>query len=157
MKLIAIDPGYGRCGVAVLEGDNQKADLIFSTCIETNQKHDFSVRLKIIADNIIKIIREYNPELFVIETLFFSNNQKTALQVAEVRGMLIYIAINEGIAIKEIHPNSAKIALTGFGKATKDQMMFMVDKLIKISEKNRLDDEFDAIALGLVGLAESRN
>ncbi len=156
MKLISIDPGYGRCGVAVIEGDNSKASLLFSTCIETSQKDEFSSRVKIIADKIIEVIKEYKPELFVIETLYFSNNQKTALQVAEVRGMLLYLAINNNIKIKEIHPNSAKIALTGFGKATKDQMMFMVNKLLNLEEKERLDDEFDAIAIGLAGLAEYR-
>jgi crossover junction endodeoxyribonuclease RuvC len=155
MKLIAIDPGYGRCGVAVLEGDGSRARLIFSTCIETPSKADFTDRLITIAETIKHLIETHNPELFVIEGLFFSNNKKTALQVAEVRGVLLYIGASSKIKIRELHPNATKMALTGYGKATKAQMMFMVEKLIDIPDSKRLDDEFDAIALGLSALAEN--
>lgn len=155
MRIIAIDPGYGRCGVAVLEGDGQKSNIIFSTCIETSIKIDFKDRLITIANSVKQLIELHKPELFVIEGLFFSNNKKTALQVAEVRGVLIYIAATYNLKIREIHPGGAKIALTGYGKATKDQMMFMVKNLIELPDQKRLDDEFDAIALGLAALAEN--
>lgn len=155
MRVIAIDPGYGRCGVAILEGNSQKSDIIFSTCIETSIKSDFKDRLVTVAENVKHLIVTHKPELFVIEGLFFSNNKKTALQVAEVRGVLLYVAAMEGLPIRELHPGVAKVALTGYGKATKSQMMYMVEKLIKLPEGKRLDDEFDAIALGLSALAEN--
>lgn len=155
MKVIAVDPGFGRCGIAVLEGDSQNAEVLFSTCIETPAKSEFVKRLYTVIEEVISTIDTYHPDLFVIEGLFFSNNQKTALQVAEVRGALLYVATKNNLPIQELHPGAAKIALTGYGGATKNQMMFMVQKLVKLPEGKRLDDEFDALALGLAALAES--
>jgi crossover junction endodeoxyribonuclease RuvC len=155
MKVLAVDPGFGRCGVAVLDGDGRGAEVRFSTCIETPAKSAFVDRLTTVVETIVHLIETHKPELFVIEGLFFSNNAKTALQVAEVRGALLYAATKAHVPIHEVHPGAAKIALTGYGKATKAQMMFMVEKLTKLPMEKRLDDEFDAIALGLASLAEN--
>lgn len=155
MKVLAVDPGFGRCGVAILDGDGRGAEVKFSTCIETPAKAVFVDRLTTVVETVAHLIETYKPELFVIEGLFFSNNAKTALQVAEVRGALLYAATKAQLPIHEIHPGAAKIALTGYGKATKAQMMFMVEKLTKLSMEKRLDDEFDAVALGLASLAEN--
>lgn len=91
-----------------------------------------------------------------MEELFFTNNAKTALRVAEVRGMLIYLAAKHKIPLVEYNPLAIKIAITGYGRATKPQVLKMVEKLIKIPQKTILDDEYDAIALGLTALAGSR-
>lgn len=155
MKVLAVDPGFGRCGVAVLEGDGRGAGVKFSACIETPAKAAFVDRLVTVTETVAHLIETHKPDLFVIEGLFFSNNAKTALQVAEVRGAMLYIATRARVPIHEMHPGSAKIALTGYGKATKAQMMFMVEKLTKLSMEKRLDDEFDAVALGLAALAEN--
>jgi crossover junction endodeoxyribonuclease RuvC len=155
MKVLAVDPGFGRCGVAVLDGDGRGAEVRFSACIETPAKSAFVDRLTTVIESVVHLIETHKPELFVIEGLFFSNNTKTALQVAEVRGALLYVATKAHVPIHEMHPGSTKIALTGYGKATKAQMMFMVEKLTKLSMENRLDDEFDAVALGLAALAEN--
>lgn len=155
MKVLSIDPGYGRCGVAVLDGDARKAVVKFSTCIETPAKANFAERMTSVVTTIEHLIETHKPDFYVIEELFFSKNTTTAMKVAEVRGALIYIATRANIPIIEMHPGAAKIALTGYGKATKDQMEFMVKKLIDLPEGKRIDDEFDAIALGLAALAES--
>ncbi len=156
MKVLAIDPGYGRCGVAILEGNSSSADLHHSSCIETNGKENFSARLLFVGNEIVKLIEHHAPDTLAIEELYFTNNAKTALHVAEVRGMLIYIAASHEIPLVEYNPLAVKIALTGHGRATKDAVTTMVHRLIKLPPKKMLDDEYDAIALGLTALAQAK-
>jgi crossover junction endodeoxyribonuclease RuvC len=156
MRAIAIDPGFGRCGVAVVE-EKVRLQCVYSTCIETSPKEKTTKRMYAIVSLVEQILQTYSPEVFVIEGLFFSNNQKTALQVAEVRGALLYLAEKYSLPICEIHPGGVKIALTGFGRATKDQVTYMVKQLLSLDDRKRLDDEYDALALGIAGLAEYRS
>src|SRR3989338_6851618 len=99
MTILAIDPGFGRCGVAVLEGSGSKAALLHSACIETDTKQIFSDRLLVVANEILRLIESYDPETIAIEELYFTNNAKTALHVAEVRGMIMYLAVSKNIPI----------------------------------------------------------
>lgn len=157
MKVLAIDPGFGRCGVAVLEGSGSKAALLYSSCIETAPKSPFHERLLFVANEIIRLINRYSPETIAIEELYFTNNAKTALHVAEVRGMLMYLAASHHIPLVEFNPLAVKIAITGYGRASKEQVIKMTEKLIALPKKKMLDDEYDAIAVGLTALAQARN
>lgn len=161
MKIISIDPGYERMGVAVIEKNKEgKENLIFSECFKTSSKLIHSERLNLIGAEIEKIIKKYKPEAMAIETLFFKNNQKTGLYVAEARGVMLYIASKHGLKIKEFSPMAIKIAVTGYGNSDKEQVIFMVKKLIKIndcSDKDiKYDDEYDAIAAGLTYFASEK-
>ena len=104
----------------------------------------------------MRLIQEFKPDTIALEELYFTNNAKTALRVAEVRGMLIYLAGSLGVALVEYNPLAIKIALTGYGRSTKEQVIKMVERLIKCPEKKMLDDEYDAIALGLTALASAK-
>lgn len=156
MRVLAIDPGFGRCGVAVLEGNASRSTLLYSSCVETNAKEGFSARLLVVAKEVLRLVHEHVPDTIALEELYFTNNAKTALRVAEVRGMLIYIAAAQEIPLVEYNPLRVKIALTGQGRASKEQVTKMVEKLVKLPSKKMLDDEYDAIALGLTALAEER-
>jgi crossover junction endodeoxyribonuclease RuvC len=156
MRVLAIDPGFGRCGVAVLEGSGANAALVYSACIETAAGERFSDRLLFVANEVIRLIEAYTPETIAIEELYFTNNAKTALHVAEVRGMLMYLAASRELPLVEYNPLAIKIALTGYGRATKEQVTKMVEKLVKLPKKTMRDDEYDAIALGLTALAGAR-
>ncbi len=156
MIVLAIDPGFGRCGVAVLEGGGSKATLHYSACIETSAKEIFAKRLLVVANEIVRLIEVHKPETIALEELYFTNNAKTALNVAEVRGMLIYLAVSKNIPLVEYNPLSIKIAITGYGRATKEQVTKMVEKLVTLPQKKMLDDEYDAIALGLTALASAQ-
>lgn len=153
MKIIAIDPGYERMGVAILDKDNGKENLIFSECFRTSTKISHAERLKLIGQEIEGLIKKYKPEVMAIETLFFKNNQKTAMHVSEARGVMLYIASTLGLLVKEFSPMAIKIAVTGYGNSDKEQVIFMVQKLIKIGTKIKYDDEYDAIAVGLTYFA----
>ena len=156
MKVLGIDPGYGRCGVAVLEGDGSKSTLLYSACIETSAKDTFSERLLAVGTEIIRLTEEFHPDTIALEELFFTNNAKTALHVAEVRGMIMYITAARSLTLVEYNPVAIKIALTGYGRATKEQVTKMVDTIVSIQKTSMLDDEYDAIAVGLTALASSR-
>ena len=156
MRILAVDPGYDRLGLAILEKLpplSKKEKLIYSTCLTTSSQNDFSERLKIIGETIEKIIKEYKPTALVIESLFFNNNQKTALLVAEVKGAVKYIALSQKLTIFEYTPLQIKTAVTGYGRSTKQQITIMVKNLIEITKEIKLDDEYDAIAVGLTYFA----
>lgn len=157
MKFLAIDPGFGRCGVAVLDGSGSAATLLYSACIETSPKDNFPERLLAVANEVLRLIETYAPETMSIEEIYFTNNAKTAIHVAEIRGMLIYLATSRNIPLVEFNPLAVKIAITGYGRATKEQVTKMVERLVTIPKRKMLDDEYDAIALGLTALAHARH
>lgn len=157
MLVIAIDPGYERMGVAIIEKENRKEKLIFSECFKTSPKIPHEERLKLIGGEIESLIKKHKPDAMAIETLFFKNNAKTAMHVSEARGVMLYVAAKNGIEVKEFTPMEIKIAVTGYGKSEKDQVTEMVKKLIKINTNIKYDDEYDAIAVGLTYFATQRS
>jgi crossover junction endodeoxyribonuclease RuvC len=155
MKILGIDPGFERLGIAILEKNinTKKEELIFSECFKTSAKLEFSERLKLIGEEVKSIIKKYKPETLAIETLFLTTNHKTVMHVAEARGVVIYEASCAGLKIFEASPPQIKIATTGYGKASKEQMMKMVKILIKIDKSKKSDDELDAVAIALTASA----
>ena len=162
MRILGIDPGYERLGIAVLERTPEarpmgyKELVIFSECFKTSAKLEFPKRLFLIGEEVKKIIKKYQPEILAIETLFLNTNQKTVMQVAEVRGVALYEAICAGLKIFEASPPQIKIATTGYGKANKEQMIKMVKILVDIDKTKKSDDELDAIAIALTAFAHLR-
>lgn len=166
MRILGIDPGFERLGIAILEKHARgKESVIFSECFKTSSKLDFSERLRLIGEEVRKIIKEYKPEILAIETLFLNTNQKTVMRVAEARGVVVYESVRAGLRIFEASPPQIKIAITGYGRANKEQIMKMVRILIDVpplKNKNPLrapvtydgtDDELDAIAIALTAFA----
>lgn len=158
MRIISIDPGYERLGVAIVEKENKgKEQLIFSTCITTPKTISHAERLGKLGEALDAIIDEYKPEALAIETLFFAKSVTSALKVAEARGVILHAAARRGIVVKEFSPMEIKIAVTGYGKSDKVQVTSMVGKLIKIEKPIKYDDEYDAIACGLTFFAHNRS
>lgn len=159
MRIISIDPGYERLGIAILDKEkNQKEKLLFSECFKTSSKLPHSERLNLIGEEIIRVIKKWKPEALATEKLFFSTNQKTAMLVSEARGVILYSATSSNIPIFEYAPTEIKIAITGYGRSEKRQMISMVGRLISVPQgvtlgKNKSDDEYDAIAVGLTHFA----
>jgi len=154
MRVIGVDPGYERMGIAVIEHVTGKADtLLYSGCVRTSPKLPFSERLFNLGEEFWLQLRTHKPEIFAVEKLYFENNQKTAMHVAEVKGMLTYIASAEKLEVREFTPLEIKSAVTGNGRATKADIIFMIPKLLSITKEIALDDEYDAIAIALTALA----
>lgn len=156
MRILSIDPGYDRCGVAVIEKLSHGETLLYSTCITTDKKDDYPTRLLQVGKALEKVLEEWQPDLVALEKLFFATNRKTANQVSEVRGMIIYLGTKAKKEIVEYTPMEIKQTVAGFGGANKKQVTEMVKRLIKMKTTPKLDDEFDAIAVGLTASARLR-
>lgn len=158
MRILGIDPGFERVGIAVLEKNkgDRKEIVLFSECFKTSTKLEFSERLNLIGKEIKKIIKEYNPEILSIETLFLTTNHKTVMHVAEARGVILYEASNANLKIFEASPPQIKIATTGYGKSDKTQIAKMIPMLVEVNTSKKIDDELDAIAIALTAFAHIR-
>lgn len=158
IRILGIDPGFDRLGVCIVDKEGTKETLVFSTCITTHKKDSFEMRLSTIGKAVEKIITDYKPHELAIETLFFTNNQKTVITVAEVRGVCIYLSHKHGVSLHEYSPPQIKLAIAGHGKASKEDIAHMVPKILKHPMKlGTLDDEIDAIAIALTHSANRRN
>jgi crossover junction endodeoxyribonuclease RuvC len=156
MIVLGIDPGYGRCGMAILERESGKDKLLFSDCVETQADAEFVFRLSEIVSRCGNLIEQYAPSALAIEKLYFNANQKTAMRVAEARGALIECATEHGVEVFEYTPAQVKNATSGSGRADKKQIAAMLHLLIKIEKPIRRDDEYDAIAIALAHLSYAR-
>lgn len=157
MRILAIDPGFERVGVAIIDKTlTPKHSLVYSNCFKTSAKIPFHARLTLIGNEIESLIKKYKPEALSIEKLYFTTNQKTVMGVSEARGVIVYSASRNGLSIFEYTPPQIKIAVTGYGKSSKEGVMSMVPKLIDIKERIKSDDELDAIAIGITCLACER-
>ena len=156
MRVLAIDPGYGRCGVAILDKENGKERWIYSDCIETKAQDGFALRLAQVVAECEHLIKKHKPDALAMERLFFNSNQKTAMQVAEVRGAILHAAVSLGIPSFEYSPGQIKSAAAGSGRADKKQVADMLHLLLKIEKTIKHDDEYDAIAVGITHLAHAR-
>ena len=152
MSILAIDPGYDRCGIAVIN----KGAIVHSSCIVTDKKHSHAERLAAIYEGVKERIETYRPAVLAIETLFFSANKTTALKVAEARGAIMVLAGVTKLPLIEISPQKVKLAMTGTGNAAKPQVAKMVSLTLKIDTSGMLDDEIDAIALAVAAESELR-
>lgn len=157
MRIIGIDPGYDRLGIAVIEKPLKgKESLIYSACLQTSAKSAIYDRFLAVGTEVARVIGEFSPESLAIETLFITKNQKTAMRVSEARGIIMYEAVKRGIPVYEYGPMEIKSAITGDGSSDKERMTKMVRLLIDMPENPKektLDDEYDAIAVALTHAA----
>ncbi|HWC57534.1 MAG TPA: crossover junction endodeoxyribonuclease RuvC [Candidatus Paceibacterota bacterium] len=152
MRLLAIDPGYDRCGVAVFDATTKDPKLLHSACITTKKTDTQETRLAVIYNELERLVVEWNIETIALETLFFSINKKTALKVAEARGVVLLLAGTYTLEVIELSPQEVKLAVAGSGAVDKKQVKKMVELLLKNQLQGRFDDEIDAIAIGLAGI-----
>ncbi|MEK7120577.1 MAG: crossover junction endodeoxyribonuclease RuvC [Patescibacteria group bacterium] len=157
MRILGIDPGYDRCGLAVVEKNKGKDTLLFSACIPTDRKQTIAERLFDIEKQIQEVIDSHRPEAVALEKLFFNTNQKTAGAVGEARGMILSKSAENSLPVFEFTPAQIKVAITGYGKSDKKQMIFMLPKLVSIQKEIKYDDEYDAIAVALTALVSIKS
>ena len=160
MKILGIDPGYGRCGVCVIDNLTRPEVVLFSDCIETKKSTEMFERFRQVSEAIRAAIHLYQPQIMAMEKLFFDKNTKTAIDVAQVRGALMMIAAEENLKLFEYTPAQIKVAVTGYGRASKLDVIKMIPKLVKPNQRLEsgvaIDDEYDAIATALCCSASER-
>jgi len=156
MRVLGIDPGYDRLGVAVLEKQSGIEVVLHSACTNTDKTAPLADRLHTIGHLVTDLLSTYQPDTVAIETIFFNKNIKTAIGVAQARGVILYCAKQAGCAIVEYGPQEIKVAVTGYGNSDKAAVIDMVKRLVPTAPANALDDEYDAIAVGITALAHHR-
>ncbi len=154
--ILAIDPGYDRCGVAIVTTDTGVATLAHSICIVTDKKNSHEKRLVFIYRSLVDLITQWQPTALALETLFFSVNKKTALKVAEARGAILLLAGLHNLTLVELSPQEVKLSMTGSGNADKKAIQKMVALTMKMDLSDKLDDEIDAIALGMAAAQQRK-
>jgi crossover junction endodeoxyribonuclease RuvC len=152
IRVLGIDPGFDRLGMAVVEGDASRPTLVMSTCV-LPAKGEPVERLALVSRAVSEAITEYAPDALAIETLFFGVNKKTVMGVSEARGAILAAAGLASLHIIECTPQQVKVATTGHGGASKRDVADMIPRLLTLPPKKRLDDELDAIAVAITGLA----
>ncbi len=149
MVILGIDPGIAIMGYGVLEVKGNSYKVLENGVITTSAKTKTPERLKILYNNLDDIIKEFKPDEFAIEELFFNQNVKTAITVGHARGVQVLCAQINNLPIYEYTPLQIKQAITGFGRANKKQMQETVTTLLNLSEIPKPDDAADALAVSL--------
>ncbi len=149
MIVLGIDPGYGRVGYGVINYSKNKYKVLEYGSITTPATDDIPKRLCKIADDLLDVINRYDIECSAIEELFFNTNTKTAINVAQARGVILTVLQKSNIKIFEYTPLEVKQALVGYGRADKIQIKNMVKSFLGLENMPKLDDTTDALAIAI--------
>ena len=156
MNILGIDPGLGTTGYGVISNTNNNMQLVDFGTIKTSPKEALSKRLKIIFDEISLLINTYEPSVFSIEEIFYSNNVKSSLLLGHARGVAIAAAATNNIIVYEYSAKKIKQSLTGNGNAHKEQVKFMVTNLLKLKDPPKSNDASDALAIAICYMLQNR-
>ena len=149
MRILGIDPGFAITGFSVIDYEGNKFKLITSGAILTEAHTSFPLRLEKIHNELNQIINEYKPDAMAIEELFFNNNAKTAINVAQARGVILVTAKLNKVPIYEYTPLQVKQAVVGYGRADKMQVQRMVKMILHEENLPKLDDTTDSMAMAI--------
>jgi crossover junction endodeoxyribonuclease RuvC len=149
MRVLGVDPGLARTGVAIVEGTPGHLVLIHAACIETVPQTSEAARLALLFDLVVEACRSLRPEVAAVEELFFSTNRRTAMRVSEARGVVLCALAREGMAVAEYTPTQVKEAVCGYGAARKPQVARMVANLLGVPDIPGHDDVADACAVAV--------
>jgi crossover junction endodeoxyribonuclease RuvC len=149
MRILGIDPGYAITGVGIIETNGNKHHLVACEAIRTAAGTPFEERLFSLSKDLIAFIRTHQPQVAAIEELFFSTNAKTAIAVGQARGVAVLSAIQSGLKVFSYTPLQVKSAICGYGKADKNQVQYMVKRLLNLQAAPKPDDVSDALAIAI--------
>jgi crossover junction endodeoxyribonuclease RuvC len=149
MIILGVDPGTLITGFGIIEVERGTYSVLMYDVVKNASDRSMPVRLKQIYDRICKIIKQYHPDEFAIETAFYGKNAQSALKLGHARGVSILAAVNFQIPTTEYSPREVKKAVTGNGAASKQQVQFMVKSQLKLREAPKFFDASDALAIAL--------
>lgn len=149
LLVLGVDPGLADTGYGAVRRLNGRLSLITSGTLKTPANVSEARRLQLLAEQLRKLLAELHPQAAAFEELFFSKNVRTAMAVGQARGVALLAAVEAGAEVHEYTPNQVKMSLTGYGGATKGQMLKMVQSLLATRELPRSDDAIDALAVAI--------
>lgn len=157
MKVLGIDPGTGRVGWGLVNHEKGSDSLVECGCFETRVNSELPERLEKIYTFLTDLISDNKPDILAVESLFFEKNVKTAIDVGAARGVILLTGQKANLPIYQYTPLQVKSSLTGYGKAEKSQIQFMVTKILHLKETPKPDDAADAVAIALTHLFHHPN
>ncbi len=149
MVILGIDPGIGITGFGIIEKKENNLKVLDFGCVKTSKNETLGRRLKAIHQGVKKLIKGFKPDLAAAESLFFFKNLKTAIAVSQARGVVVLAAEEAGVSFCEFTPLEVKQAVSGYGRAEKQQVQKMVKLLLNLKEIPRPDDAADALAIAV--------
>lgn len=149
MLALGIDPGTAICGYGLVELIGTRLRAVHYGAITTPAKTPAEERLLTIHEELGKIIREYKPDMMGVEQLFFNRNVTTAISVGQARGVILLAAAENRLPIREFTPLQVKQSVVGYGKATKEQVIYMTTRLLNLPQEPHPDDVADALAVAI--------
>ncbi len=150
MIILGIDPGTATTGYGVIEkNENNNIIAIDYGCIKTSPSLNPGERLKIINEELNKIILKYKPNFVSVESLYFFKNLKTALPVSQAKGVILFTVAKKNIPIFEFTPLEVKMTIVGYGRAEKKQVQKMIQNFLKLKEFPKEDDAADALGVAI--------
>lgn len=157
MIILGVDPGTATTGYGVIRKEGQKHTVLDFGIISTPAKTPLHDRLDTIFEELSELIEKNKPDHIAVEELFFAANSKTAIAVGQARGVILLAGKKKGLAVFEYTPLEVKMALTGYGRADKNQIQQMVKALLGLSEIPKPDDAADALAIAICHAQTHRN
>jgi crossover junction endodeoxyribonuclease RuvC len=152
-RVLGIDPGLTRCGLGVIEGiPGRPPKLVATGVVRTGADEDIAVRLLTIEEEIERWLEEYRPDTVAVERVFAQHNVRTVMGTAQAGAVAIVCAARRGLPVALHTPSEVKAAVTGSGRADKDQVTLMVMRLLRLTERPRPADAADALALAICHL-----
>ncbi len=149
MRVIGIDPGYAIVGFGALEYKNSSFKALRYGAVTTKSHTDFSDRLLEIYNDLTQVISEEMPDFMAIESLYFTSNQKTAMAVAQARGVILLAAKKLQVPVFEYTPKQVKQSVSGYGNASKKQVQEMTRRILNLQSIPKPDDAADALAIAV--------
>ena len=149
MRILGIDPGIAIVGFGLIESDRGGQRMLQYGAITTPKELPLAERLVLIGNDMEELIAQLKPDAIAVEEMFFTNNITTGIAVAHGRGIVLYTAQKSGVPLYEYTPMQVKMAVTGYGKAEKRQVMDMTKRLLNLKAVPKPDDAADALAIAL--------
>ncbi len=149
MKILGIDPGLINTGYGIVEPSGSKVALIDYGVVQPSKSDQLSVRLKVICNDVLSIIKEFKPNVCVVEEVFYSKNFKSSLLLGQARAAVLIASAMQGVDIAEYSARKIKQSITGNGNSSKEQIQFMVKNILEMNEVPKPVDASDALAIAI--------
>ena len=156
MRVLSIDPGIGITGFSIIDSNMKKSSLSAYGTIKPKPKDSLPKRLNYLFEEVNKILDQFSPDVLAVEDIFYSKNVKSAMILGQARGSIILAAAQADIPIHEFAPRKVKLYVCGNGAASKEQVSYMVTKILRLKEPPRPLDVSDAMAVGLCYINQSK-
>ena len=149
MIVLSIDPGIGVTGFSIIQSNGKKSSLSAYGTIKPKSNESIPKRLNYLFEEVNKLLNQFCPNVLAVEDSFYSNNVKSAMILGQARASILLPAVQADIPIHQFAPRKVKMSVCGNGAASKEQVSYMVSKILKLKEKPKPLDVSDAIAVGL--------